>query len=302
MASRKVLKMIDIGANLTDPMFQGIYNGTKKHACDFDSLLLRSRQSGIDKMIITAGTLKDSREALTIASSSDYLYTTVGVHPTRCKEFTEHSKGPDDYMSQLISIANSNPKVVAIGEMGLDYDRLHFCPRETQLRYFEAQLKSMSHLKKPLFLHNRNSTNDFVDILTRLRDEYRGVGGVVHSFDGSVGDMNKIVELGFHIGINGCSLKTESNLETAKQVPIDKLMIETDCPYCEMRPSHASYKHIKTHFKKTKQPEDPSSLVKGRNEPSTMIQVLEVLAAIRHEDIHDLCEQIYDNTQKLFFQ
>ena len=104
-----------------------------------------------------------------------------------------------------------------------------------------------------------------------------------------------------YIGLNGCSLKTEENLEIAKQVPLDRLMIETDCPYCDIRNSHASSKFVKTKFpssKKEKYSED--KMVKDRNEPCTIVQVVEVLAALYGIDEEKLCEITWQNTLKMF--
>lgn len=302
MSSSPIKRMIDIGANLTDPMFRGFYHGSHKHASDFNHMLERAKLNGVEKMIITGGTLSESRQALETANKDSALYSTVGCHPTRCNEFVNHPDGPDAYLSALKDLALSNSsKIVAIGETGLDYDRLQFCAKDTQANYFEQQLSIAEATRKPLFLHNRNSSSDMIQYLTKNRDKFASGGGVVHSFDGSQDDLRAFLDLGLYIGINGCSLKTEDNLQVAKQIPSDRLMIETDCPYCEIRRTHASFKYIKTHFHKTKDASDKSKQVKGRNEPASIIQVLEVLSAIRDADLSTLAEQVYENTNRLFF-
>lgn len=300
--SQLVRKLIDIGANLTDPMFRGVYHSTKKHDDDFGAMLHRARASGIDKIIITGGSLIDSKSALDTSKLSDMLYSTVGVHPTRCEEFNTFEGGPSAYLEELKKLALSDrDKIVAIGELGLDYDRLHFCPKETQKLYFEKQLQLVPDLELPLFLHNRNSTDDFVDILSRNRHMFAARNGVVHSFDGSQKDLERVLDLGLYIGINGCSLKTEENLEVVKMIPNDRLLIETDCPWCEIRPSHSSFKHVKTKFSKTKDASDPKLPVKNRSEPLYLIQVLEVLASVRNQNLDELSNHVYENTIKLFF-
>jgi TatD DNase family protein len=293
-------KMIDIGANLTDPMFRGIYHGSRKHHDDFVDMMHRSRENGVEKIIVTGGSLEDSKAALELVKLYDNLYSTVGCHPTRCKEFEQHPNGPAGYLRGLEDLIDSD-KVVAVGEIGLDYDRLQFCDAQTQRTYFKMQLELASKFKLPLFLHNRNSIEDFIEILEDNLKKFSSHSGVVHSFDGKAKDVERILGLGLSIGINGCSLKTEENLEVVKCIPTDKLMIETDCPWCEIRQTHASYKFVKTIPNKCKNAQDPKLAVKNRNEPMNLVQVLEVLAAVRQEDEETLSKQIYTNTMKMFF-
>lgn len=302
MTGKYIKRMIDIGANLTDPMFRGIYHSTKKHSDDFAFMMKRAKEAGVEKMIVTGGSLTDSKEALSIAQENEHLFSTVGCHPTRCGEFETHPDGPDAYLDELRKlIVESRSKVVAIGELGLDYDRLHFCPKETQKLFFERQLSLAESLNLPLFLHNRNSIDDFIEILSRNSNKFSSRGGVVHSFDGTLEDLQRILSMGLYVGINGCSLKTDQNLEVAKMIPSNKLMIETDCPWCEIKKSHASFKHVTTVLQKSKDAKDDKLLVKNRNEPSSLIQVLEVLSSIRNENIEELAEQVWSNTNKLFF-
>ncbi|CAH2241013.1 jg4084 [Pararge aegeria aegeria] len=294
-------KYIDIGANLTDEMYQGVYHGSKKHEPDLHEVLKRSWAGGLEKMIITGGSLTDSRQAVELASTNSQLFSTVGCHPTRCNDFVEN---PNLYLRGLRDLIEENrSKVVAIGECGLDYERLHFCEKDVQLKYFEYQLQLSSEYNLPLFLHCRAAADDLIEILGRNKECV--VGGVVHSFDGTQKAMEDIIKLGMHIGINGCSLRTKENLEVASKIPQDRLMIETDSPWCEVKPTHPGYLHVVTKFptvKKEKYSVDSDSQVKGRNEPVNIVQVLEILAAIRKENIDVLAEAIYNNTNKLFFK
>lgn len=176
---------------------------------------------------------------------------------------------------QLTSAIEENKeKVIAIGEIGLDFDRLHFCEPDIQMKYFEKQLDLAEKYELPLFLHCRNAHDDFIKIIERNKKKIKR-GGVVHSFDGTLEQAKKMIALGFYIGLNGCSLKTEANLEVVKAIPNDKIMLETDAPYCEIRPTHASFKHVVTKFeqikKQTKKKWHKESLVVGRNEPVTIV-------------------------------
>lgn len=119
---------------------------------------------------------------------------------------------------------------VAFGEIGLDYDRLFHSAKEPQLKYFEAQLDLAVEIQMPLFLHSRAASEDFERLLaSRLPQLPRG--GLVHSFTGTMEEMERLVKLGVDIGVNGCSMKTEENLEVVKAIPLESLQIETDGPW-----------------------------------------------------------------------
>ncbi|KAL4236646.1 TatD DNase [Mactra antiquata] len=299
-SARQLFKFIDIGANLTDPVFRGLYRGKQAHEDDFVDMLKRAKDVGLEKIMVTAGCLKDAVEAVELVKKHDELYTTIGCHPTRCGEFNENND-PDGYMNKLLDIAAQNKdKIVAVGELGLDYDRFQFCDKDTQLKYFEKQFEMVEQLQLPLFLHSRAASTDFSAIIKRHRHKIKG--GVVHSFTGSKDEATEMLDQGLYIGINGCSLKTQENIDVMCSIPSDRLMIETDAPWCDIRNTHASAKFVKTQFpSKKKERWEKGLMVKSRNEPATIIQVLEVMAGARNEDIEELANVIYENTEKLFF-
>ncbi|KAF5280406.1 hypothetical protein FQR65_LT03215 [Abscondita terminalis] len=295
-----MLRLVDIGANLTDSMYTGVYNGSHKHDNDLQYVLERSWANGLSRIIITGGNYEESVKALEISKSDDRLFTTVGCHPTRCLEFESN---PDEYEYKLKElICNNKDKVVAIGECGLDYDRTQFCPIETQKTFFKKQLVLSDSLNLPLFLHCRNAAED----LHRILSEHPKLHGVVHSFDGTIDEANKFIGLGYFIGLNGCSLKTKQNLETVAALPVTSILLETDCPWCEIRPTHAGYNLISNKnrnfpsVKKEKWKNDCT--VKGRNEPMNIKQVLDIVSSVKAEDPLKLSEIFYNNSMKLFWK
>ncbi|XP_012074297.1 putative deoxyribonuclease TATDN1 [Jatropha curcas] len=298
------IRMIDIAANFTDGMFKGIYNGKQCHLADIATVLSRAWSAGVDRIIVTGGSLEESKKALEIAETDGRLFCTVGVHPTRCKEF-EESGDPEQHFQALLSLAQEGVqkgKVVAVGECGLDYDRLHFCPPEIQKKYFEKQFELAHVTKLPMFLHMRAAAEDFCEIVERNKEKFSA--GVTHSFTGSAEDCDKLLSFNnMYIGVNGCSLKTTENLDVVKGIPVERMMIETDSPYCEIKNTHAGITYVNSLWpSKKKEKYDQNCIVKGRNEPCLVRQVLEVVAGCKGiNDMNQMCRTIYHNTCGVFF-
>jgi len=301
-------RFIDIGANLLDDMFCGSYRDKQRHAADLSLVIDRAKSCGLERIICTAGTSEDSARALSLVSLPEYsgfLSSTVGVHPTQCKEF-DQERGAAVIQNLLSIIDQGNlpaqpNKVVALGECGLDYARLEFCPRELQLVGFQMQLDLAERVELPMFLHNRETEGEFLSVVTANRHKMKK-GGVVHSFDGSMEEMQALTALGLHIGINGCSLRGEENLRVAAAVPEHLLLFETDAPWCGIKPTHPSHAHVSTAFP-NKKPEkyQEGFMVKDRNEPCTIRQVCEVVASVRGADPAALADTVLRNSHRLFF-
>ena len=248
-------------------------------------------------MMVTGSDLQESKNAIKLAEEYPGLcYATVGVHPCASKSFDKHPEGPEALLAELKTLAQESSDVgtaTAFGEIGLDYDRLHFCDKETQLLYFRKQLDMACDLGMPLFLHSRAAASDFETLLAERLDRLPK-RGLVHSFTGTLAEMQNIVALGFDVGINGCSMKTDENLAVVKEVPLERLQIETDGPWCEMRPSQASAKFLKNApaLPKAVKKEKWSSecMVKGRNEPCTIAHVAHAVAGIKGVPVEEVCE------------
>jgi TatD DNase family protein len=201
-----------IGINFTDPVFRGEYHGTQRHDNDFEDVIQRALDAGCEKFMITGSDLAESKHAIEIAKAHPgRCYATVGVHPCSAKHFDSHPGGPSELLSalrQLATEARDSGHAVAFGEVGLDYDRLFLTPKEQQLKYFEAQLEIAVEVQLPLFLHSRAASEDFERILGNKLEQLPKKG-LVHSFTGTVEEMQRLVNLGFDIGVNGCSMKSE---------------------------------------------------------------------------------------------
>ncbi|KAG9082997.1 hypothetical protein FS749_006378 [Ceratobasidium sp. UAMH 11750] len=313
------VRYIDVGLNLTDPVFRGIHWGRKKHKDDLLDVIGRAKAAGVQSAVLTGGSLHESSEALALAEELGF-FATVGCHPTRSSQFDSFKGGPEAYLERLDQLIASHltgkGRCVAVGECGLDYDRLHFSSAETQRKHFRSQLALAKKYHLPLFLHVRAAHEDFVTILREEgfgEDGGRAVGGrggVVHSFTGRTKEMKELVAMGFHVSVNGCSMKTDQNLATTKAVPFTHLMIETDAPWCTMTSTHSSRTHLNSlpsnlrelYFPPSCQPEKfiEGRAVKGRNEPCAVGGVAWVVASLNNCELEDVSRATWNNSVKMF--
>jgi len=190
----------------------------------FDSdryeLLKRLFSESCEKIVTLGCNLEKSRTSLKIAEKFDNMYAAVGIHPENCNEVGEN------YLDELKSLA-SHPKAVAVGEIGLDY---HWEPfdKEREKRFFREQTELAAELDLPICVHSRDSTKDALDILREYKPK-----GVMHCFSGSIDTARAILSFGMMISFTG--LLTFKNakkaIEACRFIPIDRIMLETDCPY-----------------------------------------------------------------------
>jgi TatD DNase family protein len=210
----------DIGSNLVDPVFRGTYHGKKQHPDDLTAVLSRARAAGVVKQILTGDSLSGAKAAIELAEQEEGLYATVGCHPCRADKFDQCKEGPTAYLEELAKVIEQDRKgkrkVVAVGECGLDYDRLSLCSKEVQLkcvfpsalaklpltgerdRYFPIQLELATRFDLPLFLHSRAAHSDLVQALKAHPHPLRGV---VHSHSGTLEEALEYIDLGFFVGI-----------------------------------------------------------------------------------------------------
>ncbi|WVR08249.1 hypothetical protein IAU60_005296 [Kwoniella sp. DSM 27419] len=309
------MRFADIAVNLTDPMFTGKYHGRQKHASDLPSVVERAKSQGVQRMLITGTSLEESKAALSLAKEYD-LHCTAGCHPTSTSEIAKYPGGEPAYISELRKFIQADrgeggsKRIISIGEVGLDYDRLHHSSKETQLAHLAPLLELSEEFKLPLFLHSRTPEShvDLVRIMKEVGWSTSWGGGVVHSFTGTADEMKELVDLGLYIGVNGCSLKTAENLEVAKQVPLDKLLLETDAPWCSVTASHASHVHLPPSdspllIKRAGKPEkiQPGLGVKGRWEPADVGVIAHILAGLRGISLEELSEAVWANTMRLLY-
>ena len=259
------MQLIDIGANLGHESFRP----------DFDQVLQRAHAHGVTQMIVTGASAAGSRMALALAQAyPGVLYATAGVHP-------HHAIDYDDATDAELRAHLQAGEVKAVGETGLDYHRNH-SPPAAQIEAFERQLQIAVDCGKPLFLHQREAHADFMAVLRNFRDRLGRI--VVHCFTGTREEMVDYLDAGWHIGITGwlCDERRGTHLrELVRQIPAERLMIETDSPYLLPRTVRPKPSH-------------------RRNEPMYLRHIVEELARDRGEDVEVTAANATATTKAFF--
>ncbi|MDM5335947.1 TatD family hydrolase [Fictibacillus enclensis] len=236
---------------------------------DLEDVIQRALDEGISHIVVVGFDQPTIKGALKLADTYDFIYAAVGWHPVDAVDMT-----PEDL--QWIEELADHPKVVAIGEMGLDY---HWdkSPKDVQKRVFRQQIQLAKKVKLPIIIHNREATQDVVDILREEGAEE--VGGIMHCYSGSLEVAKECMEMNFYISFGGpvTFKNAKKPKEVAKEIPIDRLLIETDCPYLSPHPLRGK-----------------------RNEPSYVKYVAEAIAELREIPLEDLVKKTTENAKRLY--
>ena len=259
------LRLVDIGANLAHDSFDQ----------DRGTVLREAQQAGVERSVITGSSVDSSLAAAKLAAGAPgFLYATAGMHPHHASDYDEAAHAT---FTQLVA----DGAVVAVGECGLDYFR-DFSPRDAQRDAFGRQLDIAVESGLPVFLHERDAHDDYVEILKpRLTQISRAVA---HCFTGSEQALRTYVDMGLYIGITGwiCDERRGSHLQDIVHlIPPERLMIETDAPYLlprSLRPRPKS----------------------RRNEPKYLPEVLRVIAEATGQSQDALAERTYENARRFF--
>ena len=253
------MKLIDTHCHLND---EQLYQ-------DIDNVISRALQTGVEKMIVIGWDKASSKLAIKLAEQYPFIYACVGFHP-------ENLDGIDEKTLYEVLNLSSHPKVVGIGEIGLDY---HWekdpAKREIQKEFFIKQIEYANKVGLPISVHNREAFQDTLNILK----EHKPVGGVMHCYAGSVENIQDIINLNMYIGLGGpvTFKNAKTPKEVATEVPLERLVLETDSPYLSPHPLRGTV-----------------------NEPSNIILVADEIANLRSMSKKHLLEVIYDNSCKLF--
>jgi TatD DNase family protein len=260
-----LMKLIDIGANLTHDSFDR----------DRDEVIQRAFEAGVQTMILTGGSQQGSLDAVALAETRPgVFYATAGVHPHHASEY-------DDDVHESLRSLQEHRAVVAVGECGLDYFR-NFSPADAQRYAFQRQLELAEANGLPVFLHQRDAHEDFIDILEPAMQKISR--GVAHCFTGGRDQLQAYLDLGLYIGITGwvCDERRGAHLnEIISTIPLNRLMIETDAPYLLPR---------------TLQPKPKSR----RNEPMHLREVLRSVARAMDMTEQVIADATIDNARRFF--
>ncbi|MBS4210790.1 TatD family hydrolase [Bacillus sp. FJAT-50079] len=236
---------------------------------DLEEVMARAKASGVANMVVVGFDRKTIDRALELIETYDFLYASVGWHPVDALDMTDEDL-------RWLEEVSAHPKVVALGEMGLDY---HWdkSPKDIQKEVFRKQIRLAKKVQLPIIIHNRDATQDVVDILKEEHAEE--VGGIMHCFTGSPEIAKQCLDLNFYISLGGPVTFKNARVpkEVAVQIPLDRLLIETDCPYLAPHPYRGK-----------------------RNEPAYVKLVAEQIAELKEISFEEVAAATTANAKKLF--
>lgn len=236
---------------------------------DRDTLLASFPAEGIETVVNASSDIKSSKASIALSEKYPFFYAAVGVHPHEVENITE---ADIDKLREL----SKHPKVVAIGEIGLDY-YYDLSPRDLQRHWFKRQLELADELKMPVIIHSRDAAQECFDIIKNSNVR----NGVIHCYSGSVEMAEEYIKMGFYIGVGG-SLTFKNNkkgVETVERIPIEKILIETDSPYLAPVPYRGK-----------------------RNDSRLLKYVVERISQIKNIPENDICNITKNNAQNLFIK
>ena len=235
---------------------------------DRDDVIRRAKEAGVDSIVTVGTNLRDCRKAIAIAGQHETVYAAIGIHP-------HDVKGIDEKTYSLIRKLAGQPKVVAYGEIGLDFFR-NRSPRDVQIRRFGEQLELAAEFGLPVIIHDREAHAETLEILMGWKGKK---GGIIHCFSGDAAMAGKCLDMGFYISIPGPVTypKSEKLLEVVRQVPLDRLLVETDAPYLAPHPYSGK-----------------------RNEPAYVVYTTKKIAEIKGISLEEVGEATSRNTKAVF--
>ena len=202
---------------------------------DRDMILSKMKSDGVECIINPASNLESAKKSILLSEKYDFIYAAVGVHP--------HDAGTctDDVLNEIYTLSK-HPKVVAIGEVGLDY-YYDFSPREVQKDCFIKHIRLAKEAKLPLIIHDREAHQDILNIV--VQEKAQEVGGVFHCFSGGIQMAEQVINLGFYVSLGGAVTfkNAKKPVAVAGYLPLDKLLVETDCPYMAPVPFRGKRNH-----------------------------------------------------------
>jgi TatD DNase family protein len=242
---------------------------------DRAEVIRRAAAAGVTRIIIPGTDQTGSREGIELAARHAGVYTAVGVHPNNTANFNA-------WQLETLTALASSPKVIAIGEIGLDYywDK---SPRQVQRQAFEAQLEVAARLELPVIIHNREASDDVIDVLEQwaqsLPDALKDRPGVLHSFSAPLAVAERGLAAGFYLGFTGpVTFKKADDLRhVAARVPLDRILVETDGPFLTPAPHRGK-----------------------RNEPAYIPYIVERLAALHRVTLEEMGRSTTENAARLF--